>query len=110
MLRTTFSLAVVIAVAAPMAGATAQTPAPPTTAPAQSRLVTSFDCDAAIRPDETTVCSSPDLAAMDVQLSTLQTVVKKFVSPAETRDLNAGRAAFIVHQADQDAQSGETSQ
>lgn len=62
-------------------------------------LVASFDCNSAIRPDQTAICSSPQLAAMDIQASTLFTVVQKFVDASELTDLQATERAFLNHRA-----------
>ncbi|ESR23349.1 hypothetical protein N177_3417 [Lutibaculum baratangense AMV1] len=58
-------------------------------------MVLSFECASAIRPDQTMVCASPPLAAMDIQMHTLYTVVRKFIPASEREDLVAGQRAFI---------------
>ncbi len=58
-------------------------------------FVTTFDCNSAMRPDQTAICSSPQLAAMDLQTATLFTVVKKFLTPAEQQQLEGGQKGFL---------------
>jgi uncharacterized protein len=47
--------------------------------PAAPTYRTSFNCSAAVRPDERTICSDPGLAAMDVELASLYAALMRSV-------------------------------
>lgn len=96
MLRTSMAVAALAALLVPAAPASAQTDGGSAFDQASApELVTSFNCKTAMRPDQTTVCSSPQLAAMDIQMSTLYTVAGKLLPASEAGDLQASQRAFL---------------
>jgi uncharacterized protein len=98
MLSRKFAAAALAGLCLTVASASAQTNdqgQAPVSESSAAAFVTTFDCGTAMRPDQTTICSSPQLAAMDLQMQTLYTVVAKFLSDSELADLQAGQKAFL---------------
>ena len=53
------------------------------------------DCHFPVRPTETTICSTPVLAAMDLQMITLYNILNALVKPEVGIELATGQQVFI---------------
>jgi len=55
----------------------------------------SVDCRYQLRPNETVICSTPILAAMDLQMVTLFNVLNALVKPEVGIEMSAGQQVFL---------------
>lgn len=88
-----FAALATVAVAFGAAGASAQEQ---TQADDKMTLVAgTVDCRYQLRPVETAICSTPVLAAMDLQMITLYNVLNALVKPETGMEMAASQQAFL---------------
>lgn len=87
-----------IATASGLTGASAQTqPQPQAQGQSQEQVLVaaSVDCRYQLRPVETAICSTPVLAAMDIQMVTLFNTLNLLVKPEVGVDMAAKQQDFL---------------